>query len=77
MGKIEKLVIENCGELPSLDFLQHLSNLKEIRIIGSTSIKDGKIKETMRLPQLKYLFVPIRKEYDVTLQDITAFNNKL
>ena len=77
LGKIEKLVIENCGELPSLDFLQHLSNLKEIRIIGSTSIKDGKIKETMRLPQLKYLFVPVRKEYDVTLQDITAFNNKL
>lgn len=76
LEKIEKLVIENCGELPSLGFLQHLSNLKEIRIIGSTSIKDGKIKELMRLPQLKYLFVPIRKEYDVTLQDITAFNNR-
>lgn len=77
LTKIERLMIENCGELPSLAFLQHLSNLKEIRIIGSTSVRDGKVRDIMKLPQLKSFFIPMRKEYDITLQDITAFNNKI
>ena len=74
---MERLIIENCGELPSVAFLLHLSNLKEIRIIGSTSVKDGKLKDIMNLPHLKSFFIPVRKEYDITLQDITLFNNKL
>lgn len=74
--KIEKLIIENCGELPSLSFLLQLTNLKEIRIIGTTSVKDGKIKELMKIPKLNFLFVPVKKEYDITLQDLTDFNSK-
>ena len=77
LTKMERLIIENCGELPSVAFLLHLSNLKEIRIIGSTSVKDGKVKEIMNLPHLKSFFIPVKKEYDITLQDITLFNNKL
>ncbi|MCY6356884.1 leucine-rich repeat protein [Bacteroides thetaiotaomicron] len=76
LEKIQKLTIENCGELPSLNWLQQLTNLEEIRIIGTTSVKDGKIKEIMKIPKLKYLFVPVKKEYDVTLQELTIFNNK-
>jgi hypothetical protein len=76
LEKIEKLVMENCGELPSLSFLQQLTSLKEIRIIGTTNVKDGKIKELMKMPQLNYLFIPVKKEYDITLQDLTTFNSK-
>jgi hypothetical protein len=77
LKKIEKLIIENCGELPTLSFLQRLTNIKEIRIIGTTSIKDGKIKEIMKIPQLNYLFIPVKKGYDITIRDLTTFNNKL
>ncbi|SCB96580.1 hypothetical protein [Gilliamella intestini] len=77
LKKIEKLIIENCGELPTLSFLQRLTNIKEIRIIGTTSVKDGKIKEIMKIPQLNYLFIPVKKGYDITIQDLTTFNNKL
>ncbi|MBF1462176.1 hypothetical protein [Prevotella pallens] len=75
LGKIEKIILENCGEIPSLSFLQNISSLKELRIIGSTSIGDGKIKELMHLPNLKHIFVPIKKEYDITLDELTAYNN--
>lgn len=59
-----------------MSFLHQLTNLKEIRIIGTTSVKDGKIKELMKIPKLNFLFVPVKKEYDITLQDLTDFNSK-
>lgn len=74
VSNIEKVYIENCGELKSLQFLRHLPNLKEIRIIGTTSVKDGKVKDLMNLPKLKFLFIPVKKEYDITLQDLIEFN---
>lgn len=77
LRKIERIIIENCGEIPSLDFLKNLGSLKEIRLIGSTSIGDGKVKELLQLPKLKHLFVPIKKEYDITLEELTTYNNFL
>ncbi len=74
-NNIEKIYIENCGELQSISLFKQLTNLKEIRILGNTSIKDGKVKELMSLPKLKYLFVPVKKEYDISLQDLTCFNS--
>lgn len=61
LGENTKVDNRNCGELPSLNWLQQLTNLEEIRIIGTTSVKDGKIKEIMKIPKLKYLFVPVKK----------------
>lgn len=77
LRKIERIIIENCGEIPSLNFLKNLGSLKEIRLIGSTSIGDGKVKELLHLPKLKHLFVPIKKEYDITLEELTTYNNCL
>ncbi|MFC9539004.1 hypothetical protein ACFTQ7_03875 [Lysinibacillus sp. NPDC056959] len=75
VSSIEKIIIENCGEIPSLDFLHQLPNLKEVRIIGTTSIRDGKIKDLMNHKTLKYLFLPIKKDYDIKLADLDSFNN--
>lgn len=75
VSSIEKILIESCGEIPSLDFLHQLPNLQEVRIIGTTSIGDGKIKGLMNHKTLKYLFVPIKKDYDIMLADLESFNN--
>lgn len=77
LTNMERLTIDSCGELPSIAFLQHLTNLKEIRMIGSTSVRDCKVRDIMSIPHLKSFFIPVKKEYDITLQDITLFNNKL
>lgn len=77
MPLLISLIRDNCGELPSIAFLKHLSNLKEIRMIGSTSVRDCKVRDIMSIPHLKSFFIPVKKEYDITLQDITLFNNKL
>ncbi|RTQ92855.1 hypothetical protein [Lysinibacillus telephonicus] len=76
VSTIEKVIIENCGEIPSLDFLHQLPNLQEVRIIGTTSIKDGKIKHLLNHKTLKYLFLPIKKDYDIKLADLENFNNR-
>lgn len=75
VSSVEKIIIENCGEIPSLDFLHQLPNLQEVRIIGTTSISDGKIKDLMNHKTLKYLFLPIKKDYDIKLADLDSFNN--
>ena len=77
LTNMERLTIDNCGELPSIAYLLHLPNLKEIRMIGSTSIRDCKVRDIMSIPHLKSFFIPVKKGYDITLQDITLFNNKL
>ena len=77
LTNMERLTIDSCGELPSIAFLLHLTNLKEIRMIGSTSVRDCKVRDIMSIPHLKSFFIPVKKEYDITLQDITLFNNKL
>ena len=76
MNNIKQITIDSCGILPSLNFLKKLTNLQEIRILGSTYIKDNKIKEILEMPQLKYIFIPVKKEYDITLQDLNEFNLK-
>ncbi|WP_154661568.1 hypothetical protein [Bacillus ndiopicus] len=75
VSSIEKIIIESCGEIPSLDFLHQLPNLQEVHIIGTTSIGDGKIKDIMNHKTLKYLFLPIKKGYDIKLSDLEDFNN--
>lgn len=74
VNNIKQITIDNCGILPSLDFLNKLTNLQEVRILGSTYIKDNKIKKILENPQLKYMSIPVKKEYDITLQELNKFN---
>ncbi|MEK4424973.1 hypothetical protein [Solibacillus sp. FSL K6-1523] len=74
VSSIEKIMIESCGEIPSLDYLHQLPNLQEVRIIGTTSIGDGKIKNLMNHKTLKYLILPIKKDYDIVQTELEIFN---
>lgn len=74
VNNVKQITIDNCGVLPSLGFLNKLTNLQEIRILGSTYIKDNKIRELLEMPQLEYISIPVKKEYDLTLLDLNNFN---
>ena len=74
LKNIESISLENCGEIDSLDFISNIISLKELRIIGSTYIRDCKIRKLLDLSNLQYLLIPIKKGYDITLDDLYYFN---
>ena len=45
LPNLEAIIIENAGEISSIDFLSNLPNLKEVRFIGKTYVKDNRIKQ--------------------------------
>ena len=66
--------IENCGDIPSLDFLLELPNLKIVYIIGDTSIKDHRIKHILDKESVQELHISMNKNYDITFKDIREKN---
>ena len=67
---LESIIIENAGEISSIDFLSHLPNLREVRFIGQISIKDNRIKHLLNNSNLQYFFIPVKKNYDITITDL-------
>ena len=64
------IIIENAGEIPSIDFLSHLPNLRKVRFIGQIDIKDNRIKHLLTNNNLQYFFIPVKKSYDITIADL-------
>jgi hypothetical protein len=71
---LEQIYIENCGDIPSLDFLLELLNLKIVYIIGDTSIKDHRIKHILDKESVQELHISMNKNYDITFKDIREKN---
>ena len=70
LSYLEQIYIENCGDIPSLDFLLELPNLKIVYIIGDTSIKDHRIKHILDKESVQELHISMNKNYDITFEDI-------
>ena len=70
LKNLESIIIENAGEISSIDFLSHLPNLREVRFIGQISIKDNRIKHLLNNSNLQYFFIPVKKNYDITITDL-------
>ena len=74
LSYLEQIYIENCGDIPSLDFLLELPNLKIVDIIGDTSIKDHRIKHILDKESVQKLYISMNKNYDITFEDIREKN---
>ena len=70
LTNLETIIIENAGEIPSIDFLSHLPNLRKVRFIGQIDIKDNRIKHLLTNNNLQYFFIPVKKSYDITIADL-------
>ena len=70
LSNLETIIIENAGEISSIDFLSNLPNLKEARFIGKTYVKDNRIKHLLNNNNLQKFFIPIRNNYDITINDL-------
>ncbi|MBK8172626.1 MAG: hypothetical protein IPK60_20125 [Sandaracinaceae bacterium] len=77
LSNLEVVLLESCGEIATLDFIHQLPRVKELRLVGNTRVKDARIASLLKHPTLKHIFVPVRKDYDVTLSELTAFNQAL
>nr|WP_314289628.1 hypothetical protein [uncultured Capnocytophaga sp.] len=65
LSNLETIIIE----ISSIDFLSNLPNLKEVRFIGKTYVKDNRIKHLLN-NNLQRFFIPIRNSYDITINDL-------
>lgn len=75
LKNLEALYLENIKDIPSLDFLSGLKHLKTISIVGDVRVLDGQIKNILQRPNLEYFVIPVRKEYDLTFQEYTQWQN--
>lgn len=76
LQNVEKIIIENCGEIPSLNFINEMPKIKDLRIIGNATIGDKKLKDILSHPTLSHFFIPIQRGYDITLEELDLFNNR-
>ncbi|WP_310602693.1 hypothetical protein [Anaerosporobacter sp.] len=72
-SQLEYIILEDCGEIDSLAFLENFPNLKVIRFIGNTEVKDGKLKSIVEKESLEYAKFPLCKHYDITRDDLHKF----
>lgn len=75
-SQLVHLVLEDCGEIDSLSFLNKLPNLKVLRLIGNTKVIDGQLKSILENENLEFMSLPICKHYDLTLDDLRQFTFK-
>lgn len=64
LKNLEILTIDNQKEIPSLDFIKEMPNLKDLAIIGSSNVIDGKLKWLLDKENFK-LVCEIKKHYDI------------
>jgi len=76
VSELENLVLENVKELNNLDFIRNLKHLKTLRIVGKTNIINGDLKWILSLLNLTELFIPIKKHYNIELEDLNDINYK-
>jgi len=72
-NQLEYILLEDCGEIDSLIFLEKFPNLKVLRLIGNTKIKDGQLKSIVEKESMEYASFPLYKHYDVTREDFRRF----
>lgn len=71
--QLEYILLEDCGEIDSLAFLEKFPNLKVLRLIGNTKVKDGQLKSIVEKETMEYVKAPLYKHYDITLVDLRKF----
>jgi hypothetical protein len=70
ISSLESLVVENCGTLPDIEFLDS-TNIQELRLIN-TEIANGKMKWLLN-KNFKYLNFPVYKHYDIQASDLWKY----
>jgi hypothetical protein len=73
LTKLKRLYLCNCGPIESLKPLGCLKSLEDIYFCESTKILDGDLYPLKELPNLKEVYFPDRKNYNLKLYD---FNPK-
>ncbi|MEM7262109.1 MAG: hypothetical protein AAF488_08970 [Planctomycetota bacterium] len=68
--KLRRLVLENCGSIESLSFLEPLEELTHLFFLGDTTIDDGDLSAATRLPQLKELRFRDRPSYSHSYEEL-------
>ena len=72
--QLNAIIIEDCGEIDSLRFIESLPNLKVLRIIGNTKIMDGSLKSIIDKDSIEYAGIVLHKHYDISQEDLLKFN---
>jgi protein phosphatase 1 regulatory subunit 7 len=65
---LQRLLLNNCGDIPSLAFLNLMKNLDEFRFVG-TNVVDGDLAPLLRLKRVGFL---AKKQYSHTPEQLDA-----
>lgn len=63
LGRIERIWLYNCGQIDTLSPLKQLASLREINLIGNTTVADGDITVLRELPHLETVCLVDRPHY--------------
>jgi internalin A len=70
-GLVE-LDLSGCHELPTLEPLRSLTDLRRLSLLGSTVVVDGDLQPLMDLPRLSWVSLEPRSHYRPTAAEIIA-----
>jgi hypothetical protein len=66
---LRKLILGDCGQLPSLQFIARLKDLEFLSFVG-TKVLDGDLTPCLRHPNLKYVGFDNKKHYSHKLEEV-------
>jgi len=72
--QLKGIILEDCGVIDSLAFLESFPDLKILWIKGNTIIKDGSFKSIVEKESLEWVAIAVHKHYDITIEDLRRFN---
>jgi hypothetical protein len=67
---LNSFFIENCGTIPTIQFLKNL-NINYLRIVN-TKVQDGKVKWLLK-KEIEHLNFPVEKYYDITIEELGKY----
>ncbi|MBB3120794.1 leucine-rich repeat domain-containing protein [Pseudoduganella violacea] len=70
LSRLETLWLYDCGRLESLQPLSACRQLRELNILGNTSIADGQLGLLRDLPQLQRVCIVAKKHYQPAAADV-------
>ncbi len=66
-GRLRTIALEDCGDIPSLGFLDSLAGVERVALIGSTRIVDGNLHPLIGVHRVT---LDDRRSYNLTLDEI-------
>ena len=70
LTNIESIILENCGNIQTIQILQNCKKLKILCIYGSTNILDGDLNFLFDMPSLELVAIEPKKHYSHKSEEI-------